>query len=198
MIVEAFNDRFDCEEIIPFKKVQDISVLELWHGPSLAFKDLALSCVGQFLEFFNRRRNKHITIIVSTSGDTGSAAIESVRCFSWIDIIVMFPKGRCSKVQELQMTTVLDENVHVVCADGTSDECDVPLKNCLTDKELVKTRGLCAINSINWARILIQICHYFYAYFRANRGVNCGQGKVDIAVPTGGAGNITGIFSQSL
>lgn len=155
----------------------------------MAFKDLALSCVAQFMTYFNEKNKRHFTIIVSTSGDTGGAAIESVRHSCWIDIVVMFPKGRCSKVQELQMTTVLDKNVHVFCGEGTSDDLDIPLKNCLTNPELVKKHGLCSINSINWARIMIQIVHYFYTYFQAS----CSIGdKVKIVVPTGGAGNITG------
>ena len=179
------------EEVIPVVKVKDVFVAELWHGATLAFKDLALSCVGQFMAYFNAKGRQHVTIIVSTSGDTGSAAIESIRHSDCIDIVVMFPKGRCSKVQELQMTTVLDENVHVFCGEGTSDDLDIPLKNCLTNSELVKRHGLCSLNSINWARIMIQIAHHFYVYFQARLGAAVDT-NVDIFIPTGGAGNITG------
>lgn len=188
LITKAFNSGFDHEKIIPIVKVRDFYVAELWHGKTMAFKDLALSCVAQFMEYFNEKRKRHITVIVSTSGDTGSAAIESVRMSNWIDIIVMFPKGYCSKVQELQMTTVLDDNVHVFCGEGTSDDLDIPLKNCLTNKNLVKEHGLCSINSVNWARIMIQTVHYFYTYFQASDNIH---DEVEIVVPTGAAGNIT-------
>lgn len=180
------------EEVVPVVKVEDVFVAELWHGASMAFKDLALSCVSQFMAYFNAKKRRHVTVIISTSGDTGSAAIESVRHLDYINIVVMFPKGRCSKVQERQMTTVLDENVHVFCGEGTSDDLDIPIKNCLTNPELVKKHGLCSINSINWARIMTQIAHYFYVYYRARHGADV-HTKVEIVVPTGGAGNITGM-----
>ena len=192
IISSAFEKGFDVEEVIPVVKVKDVFIAELWHGATLAFKDLALSCVGQFMAYFNKKKRQHVTVIVSTSGDTGSAAIESIRHSNCIDIVVMFPKGRCSKVQELQMTTVLDENVHIFCGEGTSDDLDIPLKNCLTNSELVKRHGLCSLNSINWARIMIQIAHYFYVYFQARLGAGVDT-NVEIFIPTGGAGNITGI-----
>ena len=185
---------FDEKEIVPIKKViGDIHVAELWHGPTLAFKDLALTCVAQFMEYFSKKKSRHITVIVVTSGDTGSAAIDSVRAFKYIDIICMFPKGACSKIQELQMTTVLDENVHVFSAEGNSDDFDVVMQGILKRPDLVDKYGLCTINSANWARIMIQIVHFFHAYFHV-----CSKpgDEVHIVVPTGGMGNTTGTCTQ--
>jgi threonine synthase len=190
IITAAFTNVFDHEEIIPVQKVVgDVHVAELWHGPTLAFKDLALTCVAQFIEYFNNKNSCHVTALVATSGDTGSSAIESVRSFKNIDIICLFPKGACSNVQELQMTTILDENVHVFSAEGNSDDLDVVLKSILKQPDLVKKYNLCTINSGNWARIMIQIVHYFYVYFQV---CNNPGDEVHIIVPTGAMGNVTG------
>jgi threonine synthase len=164
-------------------------VAELWHGPTLAFKDLALTCVAHFMEYFTKKNTRHVTVMVATSGDTGSSAIESVRRLKNIDIICMFPKGACSNVQELQMTTVLDENVHVFSVEGNSDDLDVVIQGILKQPDLVKKYNLCTINSGNWARIMIQIVHYFHVYFQVCK--NLGD-EVHIIVPTGAMGNVTG------
>ena len=103
---------------------------------------------------------------MSTSGDTGSAAIESVRKSKWVDIIVMYPEGRCSQIQELQMTTILDENVHVIRGEGSSDDLDVPMKKCFSDDAFAKSNNLCVVNSINWCCIMVQTVHLLYAYLR--------------------------------
>lgn len=157
----------------------------------MAFKDLALACVAQFMAYFNKKSSRHGTAIVATSGDTGSAAIESIRRFKNINIICMFPEGACSNVQELQMTTVIDENVHVFSAEGTSDDMDIVLQSILKQPDLVKKYNLFTLNSGNWARIMIQIVHYFHCYFRVHP--NPGD-EVHIVVPTGGMGNVTGMF----
>lgn len=142
------------------------------------------------MAYFNKKKSRHVTAIVATSGDTGSAAIECVRKFQNIDIICMFPKEACSRVQEQQMTTVLDENVHVFCAEGSSDDFDVVLQGILKQSDLVKKYNLCTINSANWVRIMIQIVHYFHAYFQVCD--NPGD-AVHIVVPTGAMGNVTGM-----
>jgi len=192
MIVKAYGKDFMC----PVKQLtENLHVLEMFHGKTKAFKDISLTLLAQFLEFFLDKQNKHSTILVGTSGDTGSAAIESVRNLKHIDIIVLFPKGYCSKVQELQMTTVLDKNVHVYCVEGSSDDLDVPLKQCTLNKEFVDRYNIGSMNSINIGRILAQIVYYFYVYLKCCKKV--GE-KVKIVVPTGAMGNITGkkkIFS---
>uniref|UniRef100_A0A8D1GZ88 Threonine synthase N-terminal domain-containing protein n=1 Tax=Sus scrofa TaxID=9823 RepID=A0A8D1GZ88_PIG len=113
LIDRAFS-RFRHKEVVHLCRLRNgLNVLELWHGVTYAFKDLSLCCTAQFLQYFLEKRKKHITVVVGTSGDTGSAAIESVQGAKNVDIIVLLPKGRCTKIQELQMTTVLRENVHV-------------------------------------------------------------------------------------
>lgn len=191
--MKAYGEDFIC----PVKHITDnLHIFELFHGKTKAFKDIPLTLVAQFLEFFLEKQRKHITLLVGTSGDTGSAAIESVRKSKHIDIIVLFPQGCCTRVQELQMTTVLDKGVHVYSVEGSSDDLDVPVKACSVDKEFVDKYNIGSVNSINIGRILAQIVYYFYAYFKACK--KAGE-TVKIVVPTGAMGNITGkhLLSQS-
>ncbi|MGH0190783.1 UNVERIFIED_CONTAM: hypothetical protein FKN15_050731 [Acipenser sinensis] len=134
----------------------------------------------------------------AADGDTGSSAIESVRGMEGVDIIVTFPKGRCTPVQELQMTTVKEDNVHVFAADGTSDDIDVPIRKLFSDAGFVEQHGLMSLNSVNWARIMVQVAHFFYAYFQCAPSLeNSPLPEVEIVVPTGGAGNITATASAA-
>lgn len=186
MIEKAYGKDFMC----PVKHLtDDLHVAEMFHGKTKAFKDIALALLAQFLEFFLEKQNKHSTVLVGTSGDTGSAAIESVRGLKHIDIVVLFPKGYCTKVQELQMTTVLDKNVHVYGVEGSSDDLDVPIKQCTLDKEFVDAYNIGCMNSVNIGRILAQIVYYFHVYLKVCNKV--GE-KVKIVVPTGAMGNTTG------
>ncbi|XP_064622944.1 threonine synthase-like 2 [Lineus longissimus] len=189
LLDNAFK-RIRHEDVCPVAKLKDgLNVHELFHGITYAFKDLALSCVGQFMEYFLNKRRRHITVLVGTSGDTGSAALEAVRGLKWIDTIVLLPKGRCSRIQELMMTTVIEENCHIYRVDGTSDDLDEPIKACFLDEAFSKKHNLCSVNSINWARIMVQIAHFVYGYFKVCRSV--GE-TVEIVVPTGACGNVTG------
>ncbi|XP_072433136.1 threonine synthase-like 2 [Chiloscyllium punctatum] len=200
LISQAFV-RFRHKDIVKLAKLKnELYVLELWHGVTFAFKDLAMSCVGQLLQYFLRKRQKHVTILVGTSGDTGSSAIESIRGMENMDIIVLLPHGRCSPIQELQMTTVIEDNVHVFAVDGTSDELDEPIRNVFADPEFVKRHNIMSLNSINWARIMVQIAHYFYAYFQCSPSMqNIPLPLVEVVVPTGAAGNITaGTIAQMM
>ncbi|XP_059506334.1 threonine synthase-like 2 isoform X2 [Stegostoma tigrinum] len=192
LISQAFQ-RFQHKDIVKLAKLKnELNVLELWHGVTYAFKDLAMSCVGQLLQYFLRKRQKHVTILVGTAGDTGSSAIESVRGMANMNIIVLLPHGRCSPIQELQMTTVIEDNVHVFAVDGTSDELDEPIRNVFADTEFVKKYNIMSLNSINWARVMVQIAHYFYAYFQCSPSMqNIPLPLVEVIVPTGAAGNIT-------
>ena len=169
--------------------VNNFHVLELFHGKTLAFKDYALATVGVFMDYFLSKRKKNVVVLVGTSGDTGSAAIESVRRSQWIDIVVLYPKGRCTQIQELQMTTVLDENVNVVRVDGTSDDLDVPIKNCFSDPAYTEAKKLCMINSTNWCRILAQTVHIIYAYLKVCSEVG---DAVKFVIPSGALGHCTG------
>uniref|UniRef100_Q86YJ6-4 Isoform 4 of Threonine synthase-like 2 n=1 Tax=Homo sapiens TaxID=9606 RepID=Q86YJ6-4 len=138
LIDRAFS-RFRHREVVHLSRLRNgLNVLELWHGVTYAFKDLSLSCTTQFLQYFLEKREKHVTVVVGTSGDTGSAAIESVQGAKNMDIIVLLPKGHCTKIQELQMTTVLKQNVHVFGVEGNSDELDEPIKTVFADVAFVK------------------------------------------------------------
>ncbi|XP_055350584.1 threonine synthase-like 2 isoform X2 [Paramacrobiotus metropolitanus] len=179
-------------DLVATKRLSDdCSVLELFHGSTLAFKDLAMSCTARFLDYFLQKRQRHLNIIVSTSGDTGAAAIQAIRGSPHMDVFVMYPLGRVTEIQELQMTTMAAtaENVHLFGLTGTSDDGDEVMKALFADKEFAERNDLSNVNSINWSRILIQIAPYFYAYFQS--GAKPGQ-VVEIAVPTGAAGNLIG------
>lgn len=200
LIDKAFN-RFRHRDVVAVSRLQGgLNVLEMWHGATHSFKDLAMSCVGQFLDYFLKKNNRHVNILVATSGDTGSAAIESVRGIPNIDIIVLLPHGRCTEIQERQMTTVIEDNVHVFAVDGTSDELDEPIKKLFGDTDFVKKHNLMSTNSVNWARVMVQIAHFFFGYFQcAPDQANDVLPPVEITVPTGGAGNITaGCIAQKM
>ncbi|KAI6128215.1 tryptophan synthase beta subunit-like PLP-dependent enzyme [Pisolithus croceorrhizus] len=178
-------------------------ILELFHGPTYAFKDLALQLLGNLFEFFLRRRNmrkapgepaERLTVVGATSGDTGSAAIYGLRNKANISIFILFPRGRVSEIQEAQMTTVMDENVHNVRVAGTFDDSQDIVKTLFSDKEFNERHSLAAVNSINWARILVQIVYYFSAYFQlkqslASSGTSV-KPDIQFVVPTGNFGDI--------
>ncbi|XP_037663028.1 threonine synthase-like 2 isoform X2 [Choloepus didactylus] len=200
LIDRAFS-RFRHREVVHLSRLRDgLNVLELWHGPTYAFKDLSLSCTAQFLQYFLEKREKHVTVVVGTSGDTGSAAIESVQGAKNVDIIVLLPKGHCSKIQELQMTTVLNDNVHVFGVEGNSDELDEPIKAVFADVAFVQKHSLMSLNSINWSRVLVQIAHHFFAYFRCAPSLDTAPlPPVEVIVPTGAAGNLAaGCIAQNM
>ncbi|OWF40335.1 threonine synthase-like 2 [Mizuhopecten yessoensis] len=188
LLDKAFG-RFTHPDVTPISKLNDgLNIIELFHGVTWAFKDLALSCVGQFLEYFLNKRQKHLTIIVGTSGDTGSAAIEAIRGLKWVDIVVLLPKGRCSRVQEHQMTSVMEDNVHVFRVEGSSDDLDLPIKKVFMDIPFKRQHNLTSINSINWARVMVQTAHYIYSYLQMCPSCD---GEVEIVIPTGACGNVT-------
>ena len=139
------------------------------------------------MKYFLSRSRRRMTVIIGTSGDTGSAAINALRGLQWVDTVVLLPHGRCTQIQELQMTTVLEDNVHCYAVDGTSDDLDVPIKAVFADPEYVAEHNLCSINSINWARILVQIGHFIYCYLQMVDKVG---DSVNIICPTGACGNI--------
>ncbi|XP_028618183.1 threonine synthase-like 2 isoform X1 [Grammomys surdaster] len=200
LIDRAFS-RFRHRDVVHLCKLKNgLNILELWHGVTYAFKDLSLSCTAQFLQYFLEKRKKHVTIVVGTSGDTGSAAIESVQGSKNVDIIVLLPKGHCSKIQELQMTTVLKENVHVFGVEGNSDELDEPIKAVFADVAFVQRHNLMSLNSINWSRVLVQMAHYFFAYFQCTPSLDMHPlPTVEVVVPTGAGGNLAaGCIAQKM
>ncbi|EIW79749.1 threonine synthase [Coniophora puteana RWD-64-598 SS2] len=208
----------DVTPIVPLDDGGDRFVLELFHGPTFAFKDVALQLLGNLFEFFLSRRNarkqpgeprEKLTIVGATSGDTGSAAIYGVRNKPDISIFILFPHGRVSPVQEAQMTTVLDANVHNLAVHGTFDDCQDLVKTLFADTPFNAAHRLGAVNSINWARILAQTVYYFLAYFHVDEalraqgkkglGTSEGEREVQFVVPTGNFGDVlAGFYAQRM
>ncbi len=161
-------------------------LLELFHGPTLAFKDFAMQIIGQLFQIELAKQGKRITIVGATSGDTGSAAIEAFKGLENVDVFILFPHGRVSEVQRRQMTTPPEANVHALALDGTFDDCQNRLKDMFNHFEFRDAVGLAGVNSINWARVLAQVVYYFTA------AVSLGAPgrKISFTVPTGNFGDI--------
>ena len=182
---------FDHAAIAPLKQLDNnLWGLELFHGPTFAFKDYALQLVGKMFDHVLKQKKERLTIIGATSGDTGSAAIRAVSKAENIRIFMLHPFKRVSDMQRKQMVTVTDKNVHNLAVKGNFDDCQNIVKSLFGDAELNQNVNLGAVNSINFARILAQIVYYFYA------GINLAadQRAVDIVVPTGNFGNIFAAF----
>jgi len=191
-IIDKSYSTFESSEVIPVVKKGDIYIAEIFHGPTYAFKDIALQFLGNLFEYILEETGQKLNILGATSGDTGSAAIYGVRGKKNINIFILHPKGKVSPIQELQMTTVTDKNVFNLAVDGTFDDCQFIVKEIFSDVDFKKEYHLGAVNSINWARILAQIVYYFHCYFKAAEGE-----KVNIVVPTGNFGNIfAGYFAK--
>ena len=158
-------------------------VQELFHGPTLAFKDVALQLVGRLFDEVLRERGQRVTIVGATSGDTGSAAIDGVKDCANVDIVILYPHGRTSDVQRRQMTTVSSHNVRVVAVEGTFDDCQDMVKAMFNDAEFRARMQLSAVNSINWARVMAQIVYYITA-------TDLLAGPINVCVPSGNFGNV--------
>ena len=158
-------------------------LLELFHGPTLAFKDVALQLIGQMFDYVLTERNQRVMIVGATSGDTGSAAIDGVKGCKNVDIVILYPNGRVSDVQRRQMTTITSPNVHTVAVDGTFDDCQDLVKAMFNDAPFREANSLSAVNSINWARVMAQTVYYFTALETLGRSAS-------FSVPTGNFGNV--------
>jgi len=187
LIGKSYAEAFS-PAVAPTVRVGDLFILELWHGPTLAFKDVALQFLGNLFEYILAGTNRSLNILAATSGDTGSAAICGVRGRRGINIFVMHPQGAVSPIQERQMTTVLDENVHNIAVDGTFDDCQRIMKALAADLDFKRTCSLGAVNSVNWARLLGQIVYYFRTVFHVQQAT--GAAAVRVAVPTGNFGDV--------
>lgn len=179
---------FTAKEVIPVKQVGDVFITELFHGPTLAFKDVALQFLGNVFEYVLKQTGGKLNILGATSGDTGSAAIHGVRGKAGVDIFIMFPNGRVSPLQERQMTTVPDSNVHCIAVEGTFDDGQRVLKEVFNDLDFKRSYHLGAVNSVNWCRVLAQVVYYFWSAFRVKDMV--GKDEVQVTVPTGNFGDI--------
>ncbi len=161
-------------------------LLELFHGPTLAFKDFAMQLIGQMFQTALAKRGERITIVGATSGDTGSAAIEAFRGLDNVDVFILYPHGRVSEVQRRQMTTPTEANVHALAVDGDFDDCQARLKDMFNHFEFRDAVGLAGVNSINWARVLAQVVYYFTAASSLGAPLR----PVSFTVPTGNFGDI--------
>ena len=184
-LIDRSYASFDHPETTPLVKKDGVFILELFHGPTLAFKDVALQLLGNLFEYLLKERGEKMNILGATSGDTGSAAIAGVRGKRNINIFIMHPHLKTSPIQALQMTTVLDENVHNIAVKGTFDDCQEIVKSLFNDLPFKKEYALGAVNSINWARVMAQVVYYFYAWGRLPE-----QQEVVFSVPTGNFGDI--------
>ena len=186
-LCEAAYGRFHHAAVTPLVQLDhDQWLLELFHGPTLAFKDVALQLLGLLFERFLTGTDAHLTIIGATSGDTGSAAIDAVAGRRGIDIFMLHPAGRVSEVQRRQMTTVLAPNVHNIAIDGDFDQAQALVKAMFADPDLSARFTLSAVNSINWARLAAQVVYYFYAAVR----LGAPGRPVAFSVPTGNFGDV--------
>ena len=191
-LVRDTYDKFGHPAVAPLKQLEDnLWLLELFHGPTLAFKDYAMQILGGLFDEALQRRKKRTTIVGATSGDTGSAAIEACRNREAIDIFILFPKGRVSNIQQRQMTTVDALNVHAIALEGTFDDCQDTVKSLFNDLEYRDRYNLSAVNSINWARLLPQIIYYFWA----GLALGVPNRKVSFSVPSGNFGNVFSAYA---
>ncbi|PZO86686.1 MAG: threonine synthase [Micavibrio aeruginosavorus] len=187
MIVETYENEFRHAAVAPLVQVgTDMWVLELFHGPTLAFKDYPLQLLGRLFDYVLEKRGQRVTIVGATSGDTGSAAIEACRQCKNINIFILHPHGRTSEVQRRQMTTVDAPNVFNVALEGTFDDCQNAVKAMFADELFRGEMNLSAVNSINWARIMAQIAYYFAAAV----ALGAPERKISFSVPTGNFGNV--------
>ena len=186
-LIEDAYDTFSHPDVIGWRTLDGVEVMELFHGPTLAFKDIALQLLGRLFKHVLAERGQHLNILGATSGDTGSAAIAGVRGQDNIDIFILYPDNKVSPLQELQMTAVPDANVHCVAVRGSFDDCQGLMKSIFNDLQFKREFHLGAINSVNWARVMAQIVYYGYASLRSER-------PPAFCVPTGNFGNVFAAF----
>mgnify|MGYP001414864990 FL=1 len=185
-IIEKSYAVFRKENVIELIKVGDRSVLELFHGPTLAFKDVAMQLLGNFYEYYLNNANEKINIVVATSGDTGAAAIDAIKGKKNLNIFVLHPYNRISPVQRKLMTTGKEKNVFNIAVKGNFDDCQNLVKSMFSDKEFSNQINMSGVNSINWARIIAQSVYYFYCYFLAEDD----NQPINFSVPTGNFGDV--------
>lgn len=187
-IIKESYAEFRDKQVAPLQTLgENEYVLELFHGPTMAFKDFALQFLGRVFEHVLSKRNEYVTIVGATSGDTGSAAIEGCRHCKHVNMFILHPHGRISEVQRRQMTTVLADNVHNLAIEGTFDDCQDLVKTLFSDQSFLGGKNrMTAINSINWCRIMAQIVYYFYAAVK----LGAPEKPVSFSVPTGNFGDI--------
>ena len=185
-IIDKSYSAFRKKNVVDFIKVGDRSILELFHGPTLAFKDIAMQLLGNFYEYYLNNENEKINIVVATSGDTGAAAIDAIKGKDNVNIFVLHPNNRVSPVQRKLMTTGKEKNVFNIAVDGNFDDCQNLVKAMFADKSFSKEIKMSGVNSINWARIIAQSVYYFYSYFLIEEN----NKPINFSVPTGNFGDV--------
>ena len=192
-LINKSYSTFREKEVVKISNVGEIKLLELFHGPTLAFKDVAMQLIGNLYEYYLSKNDKKINIVVATSGDTGAAAIDAIKGKSNLNIFVLHPNKRISSVQRKLMTTVEEKNVFNIAIDGNFDDCQNIVKQMFSDLKFSKSINMSGVNSINWARIIAQSVYYFYTYFKLNKE------SVSFSVPTGNFGDVfAGYISKKM
>ena len=192
-LINKSYSTFREKEVVKISSVGEIKLLDLFHGPTLAFKDIAMQLIGNLYEYYLSKNDKKINIVVATSGDTGAAAIDAIKGKSNINIFVLHPNNRISSVQRKLMTTIEENNVFNIAIDGNFDDCQNIVKQMFFDVEFSKSINMSGVNSINWARIIAQAVYYFYSYFKLNKET------VSFSVPTGNFGDVfAGYISKKM
>jgi len=192
-LINKSYSKFIEKEVIKISNIGELKLLELYHGPTLAFKDIAMQFIGNLYEYYLSKNDKKINIVVATSGDTGAAAIDAIKGKSNLNIFVLHPNNRISSVQRKIMTTAEEKNVFNIAIDGNFDDCQNIVKKMFSDLEFSKSINMSGVNSINWARIIAQAVYYFYVYFKLDKET------VSFSVPTGNFGDVfAGYLSKKM
>ena len=164
-LIDKSYSEFREKEVVKISNIGSLKLLELFHGPTLAFKDIAMQFIGNLYEYYLSKNDEKINIVVATSGDTGAAAIDAIKGKNNLNIFVLHPNNRISSVQRKLMTTVEDKNVFNIAIEGNFDDCQNIVKSMFSDLDFSKSINMSGVNSINWARIIAQSVYYFYSYF---------------------------------
>ena len=187
-LTEAVNKSYSVfrkDNVVDLINIGNSKILELFHGPTLAFKDIAMQLLGNFYDYYLNNNNKTINVVVATSGDTGSAAIDSIKGKENMNIFVLHPHNKISTIQRKLMSTVKDKNVFNIAVEGNFDDCQNLVKAMFSDKNFSESINMSGVNSINWARIIAQAVYYFYSYFLSKT-----DQPINFSVPTGNFGDI--------
>ena len=194
-IVEKSYSKFNEKDVVKLTNIGENKILELYHGPTLAFKDIAMQFIGHLYDHHLKNIEKKINIVVATSGDTGSAAIDAIKGKDKMNIFVLHPNNKVSSVQRKLMTTVRDKNVFNIAIEGNFDDCQNLVKSMFADHQFSNSINMSAVNSINWARIVAQTVYYFFSYFQVCQL----NEKINFSVPTGNFGDVyAGYLSKKI
>ena len=183
-VIKNAYKNFENKEVVSIKKVGNINLLELYHGPTLAFKDIAMQVIGNMYDQLKVTEKKPVNVVVATSGDTGSAAIAALNNRKNINLFVLHPHNKISNIQRKIMTTIGSKNIFNIAIEGTFDDCQRIVKDLFNENNFREKINMSGVNSINWARIICQIVYYFYTYFSLQKE------KISFSVPTGNFGDI--------